>query len=91
MTYLLQGKSIDRKDAAMNSEDFWVLARLRRRSRFENPATELKRSQKPKRPLVPDFSSSLQLLWKCSGGGLEATLIFVDYRAQGCLTVSDML
>ena len=33
----------------MGREDFWFLARLRRGGRFENPVTELKRSQKPKR------------------------------------------
>jgi hypothetical protein len=39
----------------MSSEDFWLLARIRRRSRFENPVTEPKRSQKPKRPLSIGF------------------------------------
>jgi hypothetical protein len=43
--------SLDRKDVVVCSRDFWFLARLRRRSRFENPVTEPKRSQKPKRPL----------------------------------------
>jgi hypothetical protein len=43
-------ESIDRKEVAMGGEDFWILARLPRRRRFEIPITELKRSQKPKRP-----------------------------------------
>ena len=34
---LAQGKSIDRKDVAMSSEDFWFLARLQRKRRFEKP------------------------------------------------------
>ena len=32
----------------MGSEDFWFLARLWRRRRFENPATELKQSGRKK-------------------------------------------
>jgi AraC-like DNA-binding protein len=50
----------------MSSEDFWFLARLWRRNRFENPVTEPKRNQKPKGPLSANLNSSLQLLWKCS-------------------------
>src|SRR4051812_21017791 len=48
-------QSIDRKDAAMSGEDFRFLARLRRRSRFENPVTEPKRTKNQKdrrRPIL---------------------------------------
>ena len=39
---------------------FGLLARLQRRSMFENPVTELERRQNPKRPLLLFFPEWLQ-------------------------------
>src|SRR5947208_11861476 len=60
-------KSIDRKDVVMSSEDFWFLARLRRRSRFEQPCNGAETKPQTKKTAVHrTISTSLQLLWKCS-------------------------
>jgi len=54
----------------MGHEDFWFLARLRRGGRFENPVTELKRSQKPKRP---PFVRASALRHRFDGNALSVT------------------
>jgi hypothetical protein len=54
---------------AVGSEDFRFLARVRRRSRFENPAPEPKRRQKPKRPLSIVYSAHR---YKFFGNALSA-------------------
>jgi hypothetical protein len=50
--------SIDRKDVATGSEDFWFLASFREGAGLKNPVTELKLSQYPKRPLIESFLTS---------------------------------
>ena len=64
-------QSIDRKDVAISEQRGFLVfgeASLAKEQVLQKPCdwSLSKRSQKPKRPLAPEFGSSLQLCWKCS-------------------------